>query len=156
MQEKDFNTLLKNSLNEYGYAYKISDQGGEFGTIAKPSDLIFFGKNSCGLIEGKLIKGIYAFNFDRIEDIQWESLLKVSSIKKEYLGLLALYIFIPRKLKIVLFFDINFIKRYKEQNNKSFKQKDLKKFIENNLFVSVGSDKLFNMFDFENKIIKNL
>jgi hypothetical protein len=130
MKETDCNTVLSHTFDkEYfkgmRWGFKISDFQGGLG-VQNPFD--FFGaiENKPLYVESKLIKnGLYAFNFNKIEDHQLVNLLAIKKIIPDALCLIAIFFWESRKMFKCLFVDINYIQQLIEQGKKSFLKKEL-------------------------------
>jgi hypothetical protein len=141
MKEIDLNRIINKSLKEVGFSHKIADGVGGIGS-QNPYDLYSVIPMGILNIESKLIKNkVQAFNFNRIEDHQLENLLAIDSIVKEWYPkpcqLIALGIYIPRKLYVIIFFDIQFIKNRIDLGDKSIKKKELETFIQNSMYLTI-------------------
>jgi hypothetical protein len=139
MKESDLNRIINNGFKKIGFSHKISDPMGGMGVqnpfdgfSAVNSDIIFW--------EGKLIKSYKAFNFKAIEEHQIKNLLFLKT-NTSCISVIILGVFESRKYFDVYFFDIELIQWLKhEQLKKSFLKKELLKFRENLLHLSIYRD----------------
>lgn len=163
MKETDLNRIINKTLKEEGFSHKIADPLGGTG-IQNPYDIYSIQKWGLLNIESKLIKkGLYAFNFKKIEDHQLSNLLFIEKLTKDWnpkpINLIAVGFFILRELFIVMFFDIKFIKQRMDKGNKSIKKKELEKFFEKGKYLTIirkeGKYVLQDIFKFKDVIIKN-
>ena len=110
MDEKALNRDLVKLFKEHGWAYKIPDAMGETAlhTDKRPFDGVAAFPGFDFFFESKLMKNkITAFSKSRVEDHQFENLLKLKSMKKETGIILGLWI--PRKSYRFLVFDPEFL-----------------------------------------------
>lgn len=161
MNEKDLNRTIVRSLNELGWGYKISDDAQNFtGTVKKPFD--YFGCTDDFFIfgESKLVKGLYSFNFNRIQPHQFESLNKVRSSANllDYINCHALVtvgFWESRKFFYVLFFDIWAIKSLINCGKNSLTKKDIQILIDNNCHMNIKKGLVVDMQYLPHHIIYN-
>ena len=150
MNEKDLNRTIVKSIKKIGWAHKISDDAGNFtGTSQKPFDYFGVTKNFIIYGESKFIKGIYSFNFKRLEDHQIEAL---SSIYREsgnhadyVLPLVSVGFWEPHKYLYILFFHILTITNFIEEDKISLKKKEIQSFIDKGKFLSVKKGEVQNV-----------
>lgn len=140
MIEADLNTIIKNSIKEKGWCHKISDQGGQAYT-ENPFDLFGVYEGKPIYIESKLIKGgIYSLNLDRIEEHQYKNLNEIKEVLTvENYCLYAVGFYKPREMKIVMFFDSDYVWKEKQNGKKSFLKKELEEFYNQGKYYSIKS-----------------
>jgi penicillin-binding protein-related factor A (putative recombinase) len=162
MKESDLNTIIKNSVQEEGWCFKISDQGGQ-AYIPNPFDLFGIFQGEPIYIESKIIKnGLYAFNLDKIEEHQYANLLQIEeSIKVSHNCLIAVGFYKQREMKIIMFFDFMYIWNEKQKGRKSFLKKELEELYSDNMYVTIGKkmigdnkyDRILDIKNLKDKII---
>ena len=142
MKESQLNVTLKNSFINYGgWCHKISDGVGGIG-IQNPFDIFGIINNKPLYQETKLVKGLYAFNFNRIEKHQFENLtfienLLSKTIPDKFYSLIVVGFYKPRKFFYVMFFNIKTLNEFKKSGIMSIKKKELQKYIEEGKYLSV-------------------
>jgi len=152
MKEAQTNTVFNNSLKKKGFSHKIADPVGGYG-IQNPFDGFTVAFDKHIYWEGKIVKGgFYSFNFNRIEDHQYNNLLQIRD-QLHSICIINLAIWQSRKFFYFLLFDIELIKYLKDKNKNSFIGKELKQFVDNNLYLEVKKKEIVNIDDFLSKII---
>lgn len=141
MRENNLNTIIKNSFNtvECSRCTKIPDPAKGEG-ITLPFDYFGLYKGVPLYGESKLLKtNLCAFNLSLIEDHQYENLhfYSSTSIKTPYC-LYSIGYYIPRKLKVVFFFDSEFVYNEKINNVTSFKKPQIVNWYEKGLFLPIN------------------
>jgi len=141
MLEKDFNTIWNNMFKSIGFSYKIPDpQKNQFGTISdskRPFDIFScaFGRN--WYVENKLVKGgYYSFNFNRIEDHQWNNLQKIHNDNKNNITVFGIGFYEKRKIFDFIVLDLELAKYLKESQG-SIKRKELLTLKENDMMITI-------------------
>jgi len=127
MDERILNTDLVKLFKQHGWAYKIPDAVGEtaLSSEKRPFDGFAAFPNFDFFFESKLIKNkISAFAKRRVEDHQFDNLLKLKSLRKQT-GII-LGIWVPRKSYQFLVFDPEFIY---DLNQKSILKAQLNEYI---------------------------
>jgi penicillin-binding protein-related factor A (putative recombinase) len=127
MLEKDLNRDLVRLFKDHGWAYKIPDPPASIALTAspRPFDGLAAFKGFDFFFESKLIKNkISAFSIARIEDHQFENLLKLRDLEKETAIILGIWI--ARKSYQILIFDTHFLYTL---GNKSILKKQLECYI---------------------------
>ena len=129
MLEKDFNTIWNNMFKEIGFSYKIPDpQKNQFGTITdskRPFDIFSCAFQRNWYVENKLVKGgYYAFNFNRIEDHQWDNLEKIHKDTPSNITIFGIGFYEPRKIFDFIIIDLELAK-YLKESQVSIKRKEL-------------------------------
>jgi penicillin-binding protein-related factor A (putative recombinase) len=146
MKEQELNTIINKSINRYqnGWNTKIPDPAYGQG-VQLPFDHfgVFNGKPL--YMESKLIKGIYSFNFNRIEEHQFNNLMWLKSHIKDALCLVPIGFYVPRKTTYVLWFDILTIESLTKQGKTSILKKELERYIEQGMFLEIKSEKIQEM-----------
>lgn len=142
MKESQLNTILSRSLNKLdnGWFHKIADPLHGTG-IQNPFDGFGVLNEKPIYIESKLIKnGIYAVNFNRIEEHQIANLNEINQMlqDKSSLCLIAVGFYQPRKLNEIVFFSIDYILYLKKKGIKSIKKKELLKLREKGHFLKIN------------------
>jgi hypothetical protein len=130
MNEKDLNRIIVRSLQPLGKAHKISDEAANYQTTAKkPFD--YFG--ACGRFivfgESKFIKGMAAFNFNRLETHQLDSLNAFADAAaainpQRIITTVSVGFWEPHKFFFVVFLDFDLIRRLRAAGINSIKKKD--------------------------------
>jgi len=160
MNEKDLNRIIVKSFKKIGFAHKISDDAQNFtATGKKPFD--YFAINPYGVIygESKFIKGIYSFNFKRLESHQIESLKTISALDKIHNNiytLISLGLWESRKYFYVLFFEFSSIMNLINKGIKSVNKKILEEIISDGKYMDVKKDEILGIENYYGKIIRNL
>lgn len=144
--EASLNTILANSFSELTEcrAHKIADPKGGLG-IQNPFDHfgVFNGKPLYS--ESKILKKIEAFNFNKIEEHQYENLnFYQNALRGNCYTLVFLGIYIPRKMKVIIPFDFGFIYHTRLSGKKSFLKKELEFFLEKGLFLPINYQTFIN------------
>lgn len=115
MDEKDLNRAIVRSFDQILFGHKISDEASSYvSTSKKPFDYFAVTPDFVVFGESKLIKGMYAFNFNRLADHQIDSLRRTARIRREnsnvpVYSVVSIGLWAPRKYFYVLFFDIDFL-----------------------------------------------
>lgn len=149
MKEKDLNTIITNGFKEIGMAHKISDPMGGVG-----GQLPFDGFSVCLqnviFFESKIIKPLKAWNFNSIEDHQYDNLNFIKKEKSDTLCLYTIGAFEPRKYFYLFVFDSSLVKYLREQGKKSILKKEFENLMSNSLLLNISrKDKKYNI-DFSN------
>jgi penicillin-binding protein-related factor A (putative recombinase) len=160
MVEKDLNRILVKSINEIGWAHKISDDAQTFtATSKKPFD--YFGVTPHYMIfsESKLVKeGLYSFNFKRIEDHQLRSLEIIKTMSKilEFVNchsIVNVGFWKPRKFFYVIFLDIEAIFESLADGNISLKKKVLENIIDADMYLEIKKGLVVDIESLSEKIV---
>jgi penicillin-binding protein-related factor A (putative recombinase) len=110
MFEKDLNRDLTRLFNQHGWAYKIPDPPASIALAAsqRPFDGFAAFRGFDFFYESKLIKNkISAFSIARVEEHQFENLLRLRELGKETAIILGIWI--ARKSYQLLLFDPQFL-----------------------------------------------
>jgi len=136
MKESNLNTIITNGLKELGFAHKISDPVGGTGSQL-PFDGFAICLGEAIYFESKMLKPLKAWNFNSIEDHQYENL---NFIKKEVPSSLCIYpigAFEPRKYFYLFIFDSELIEYLRESGKKSILKKEFELLIEKKLHLNI-------------------
>lgn len=118
MQEKDFTTLVcKSVTTRGGFAHKMPDPPfSEImrGAPRRPYDLFYVLLGKSVHLEAKFLKGYDRFALDRVEDHQYDNLMRVKDNAAlapagVILSVVAVAVWEPRKIYDVFFFDISLL-----------------------------------------------
>lgn len=164
MLEKDLNRIIVRSFNkdENSWAYKISDDAQQFsGTVQKPFD--YFGIHN-GLIfygESKLVKGLYSFNFKRLEDHQIATLSCISNLAKKQnnnsiLPLVSVGFWKSHTFFNVVFIHIDAILKQIANSVFSIKKKSIICIFDRGMCLSIKKNAFSELENFRSKIIFDL
>jgi hypothetical protein len=106
-------------------------------------------------LESKLIKSnLNAWNFkNTVEEHQFENLHFYANQKVETLCLYSLGYYIPRVLKIVFFFDSEFVYNQLQNGLTSFKKNSILQWYNNNKFFVIKKDLIVDLYSLKEKII---
>jgi penicillin-binding protein-related factor A (putative recombinase) len=141
MFEKDLNRDLTRLFNNHGWAYKIPDPPASVALSASPRPFDGFAafRGFDFFYESKLIKNkISAFSISRIEDHQFENLLKLRELGKETAIILGIWI--ARKSYHLLIFDAYFLYTL---GNKSVLKKQLESYIQAGYAIDMQHTEVF-------------
>lgn len=141
MLERNLNAIIKRSfdLQENSCCCKIPD-GQKGQSIQLPFDLFGMYHGIPLYCESKLIKSnLNAFALNKIELHQYDSLhfYSTKSICKN-LCIYSIGYYVPRSLKIVFFFDSEFIYNEFQSGIKSFKKQQMTNWHEKELFLPIN------------------
>jgi penicillin-binding protein-related factor A (putative recombinase) len=138
MKEIQLNTIISRSIKKIGWYHKISDPLGGTG-IQNPFDGFGVINGYPLYIEAKLIKnGIYAFNFNKIEEHQITNLNEINKMLSISKCLIAVGFYKPRQLCEICFFDIDYINQLMADEVKSIKKKQLEQYRDKGFFMKIN------------------
>jgi len=146
MKESSLNTIINQSINRKYWNHKISDGIGGI-SVQNPFDGFGIMNDKPLYYEAKLIKGgMYAFNFSKIEDHQVENLRIINAsllkeIPNKFYTLFPVGFYKSREYFRILLFSYKTIESRKSNGEKSIKQKELNKFIEQNKYLTIKYEK---------------
>lgn len=160
MKEKDLNRVIVSSLKDIGFAHKISDDAQNFtGTSKKPFDYFAVTEDFTVYGESKFIKGIYSFNFNRLEEHQIEALTEIATKTEMYdstvLPVVSIGFWEPHKFLFIIFFHIKTINSLIDAGTNSIKKKELERIIENGKYLEVKKNTVQHIELLSNKVINN-
>ncbi len=145
MNEATLNTIIGRSVRRLGYTYhKMSDESSD----QKPFDGFGVLNNKPLYVESKLIKkGMYSFNFNKIEGHQYENLKNITDsldleIPDKFYTLYAIGFFKPRDFFRILFFNHKTIEYLKLKGKESILKKELEDYINRGLFLEICYEKV--------------
>lgn len=133
MHEKDFTTTLSKAVKARGgFCNKMPDPGFaelKRGAPPRPYDLYYVLLGRCVHLEAKFLPGYGCFALDRVEDHQYDSLLKIKlnaalAPPGVIESVVAVAIWEPRKVYDVFFFDIQLLSNLRD-SMKSISKKTL-------------------------------
>lgn len=139
MKESDLNTIIGRSIRRTEFYHKMSDESSD----QKPFDGFGILNNKPLYVEAKLIKnGMYSFNFNKIEDHQYENLERIANSLNKSIGgsFYAIYMigfFKSRDFFRVLCFSHETIRAMKEEGKKSLKKKELEAYIDSGKYLDI-------------------
>jgi penicillin-binding protein-related factor A (putative recombinase) len=157
MKEKDLNTIINNSFKELGFSHKIADPIGGTG-IQNPFDGFSVLQGKQWYWEAKLLKGYQAFNFNKIENHQLESLRLIEDHSCSHTRCLFIVgIWEAYKYTHIYIFDFKYIEEKKFDGKKSILKKDFQDLYERQkaieVYKSSNGKKLMDTTQLEKKII---
>ncbi len=159
MKESELNTIISKSFNNHpnSRCTKIPDgQGGR--SIQLPFD--YFGSYDGVPLygESKLIKSnLNAWNFkNTVEEHQFENLHFYANQKVETLCLFSIGYYIPNKLKIIFFFNSEFVYNQLQFNLTTFKKSSIIKLYNDNMYLNIKKGLIENLHLLKEKIIYEL
>jgi penicillin-binding protein-related factor A (putative recombinase) len=141
MFEKDLNRDLTRLFNNHGWAHKLPDPPASVALAASPRPFDGFAafRGFDFFYESKLIKNkISAFPVSRVEDHQFENLLKLRELGKETAIILGIWI--ARKSYQLLIFDVYFLYTLER---KSILKKQLESYIQAGYAVDMRHTEVF-------------
>jgi penicillin-binding protein-related factor A (putative recombinase) len=124
--EKDFNTIIKNSFE---WAYKIPDPQGKFAPFAtqRPFDGMAVYKNKPLYWEAKYSNKLQSFNLKSIQDHQLKNLITIKTLIPDSYCWILYGVKIKRgEYRVYLFDDLNDIEN-RRADGKNFYKTDLEK-----------------------------
>lgn len=157
MLEKDFNHDVVSLFNKWGWAYKIPDpsQDAAVSSSKRPFDgFAFFKDEGSFFFESKLDKNkLQAFSLSRVEDHQYENLLKLKELGAITAVLLGFWI--PRKDYFFFAFDPLFLFNLKA-SRKSILAKELIWYKDNDFTIDLRGKKPSYPWDLKRAMINFL
>jgi hypothetical protein len=133
MHEKDFVATMCSSIRARGgFGQKMPDPSYQElmrGAPPRPYDMYYVLLGQCVHLEAKFLPGYQCFALDKVEDHQYENLLRIKlnaslappgSIE----AIVAVAVWEPRKIYDIFFFDILLLSRLRDEM-KSIKKKEL-------------------------------
>lgn len=143
MKEAELNTIISKSLNRYekGWGFKIPDPSYGEGTQRCFDGFGAFNRKPL-YFETKLIKGVYSFNLNRIEEHQWKHLCNLKAYLPNALCLVPVGFYIPRKTTYILWFNIETLVDLTFKEKGSILKKELETYIQNGLYLEVKTEKI--------------
>jgi hypothetical protein len=133
MHEKDFVATMCSSIRSRGgFEHKMQDptyQELMRGASLRPYDMYYVLLGQCVHLEAKFLPGYQCFALDRVEDHQYENLLKIKlqstlAPPGAIEAIVAVAVWEPHKVYDVFFFDILLLSRLRDEM-KSIKKKEL-------------------------------
>lgn len=162
MLERDLNTTIRNGfeniLDKEYFSHKIADGMGGI-SIQNPFDGFAVIPEGHIYWEAKLLKPLKAFNFNVIEDHQYDKLNLIHDTRPDSsITIYPIGAFYPRKYYYLFIFDSELIRYIRSEGKKSVLKKEFTKLLEENLYLDIKRDKetkkyVIDFKDFEEKII---
>lgn len=154
MKEKDLNTIINNSFKTLGaFSHKIADPLGGTG-IQNPFDGFSVWNSVTYFWETKFQKDYKAFNFNRIEEHQHNSLNLINKQGcKNTKTVIILGIWKSRDFFHVYFFDYDSIKGLKDTGKKSLLKKELESLKEQEKYLEIKKKQILGLENIQENIL---